>query len=463
MSRATRLSRAQRHALRKSQREAVGSAVMTGVCDNYLGAFALFLNATAQQIGWVVALPQLVGPWAQLISVWLARRGVRRIVLILAGASFQSLTIAVLIGLCVENFSQAVVILVITAVLFQAGGHLVQPQWRALMVLLVPVERRGRYFARRSRITAVASFSALAGGGLCLELAKQFDATGWGFALLFGCALLGRIASVRLLATLRPFDNPPTSTPPQTPLFPLWRELSRIAADREFRRFTLFVALMQGAVAIAGPFFSVHMLRNLGFSYLEFMANLAASIVMQLLTLSSWGTISDHLGNRIIMVSTAFLIPLLPLLWIVSDNFWYLFAVQSLAGLAWGGFTLSATNYLYDLRPAGSELAGFAAVQAVASGFAIFCGAVFGGFLADGLPTVINLTGVSITFTNTLYGVFAISAGLRLCIALWFAPRLVEIRLSADATVNQLIYRLARFNPITGTVMDILGSVSRRR
>jgi MFS family permease len=316
MSRATRLSRAQRHALRKSQREAVGSSVMTGVCDNYLGAFALFLNASAQQIGWVVALPQLVGPWAQLISVWLARRGARRIVLILAGASFQSLTIAVLIGLCVENFSQAVVILVITAVLFQAGGHLVQPQWRALMVLLVPVERRGRYFARRSRI---------------------------------------------------------------------------------------------------------------------------------------------------IMVSTAFLIPLLPLLWIVSDNFWYLFAVQSLAGLAWGGFTLSATNYLYDLRPAGSELAGFAAVQAVASGFAIFCGAVFGGFLADGLPTVINLTGVSITFTNTLYGVFAISAGLRLCIALWFAPRLVEIRLSADATVNQLIYRLARFNPITGTVMDILGSVSRRR
>lgn len=462
MSRSKRLSHRERHALRESQREAVGSSIMSGVCDNYLGAFAIFLAASAQQVAWVVAIPQLVGAWAQLVSVWLGRRGVRRAGLIVGGAAFQSATIAVFILLCAVSFEQAILVLIATAMLFQAGGNFVQPQWRAAMVMLVPIERRGRYFARRSRITAVTSFVALTGGGLVLHVAKLLDWTAAGFAGLFACALIGRIASVRLLTGLAEFEPSP-APPGEQASGTTWRELRRTLADLQFRRFTLFVSLMQGAVAIAGPFFSVHMLRNLGFSYAEFMANLAASIVMQLLTLNSWGYISDHLGNRIVLVTTAFIIPILPMLWVFSDNFWYLLAVQGLAGLAWGGFTLSSSNYLYDLRPAGTELATFAAMQAVIGGLAVFSGAMLGGLLAMRLPAQIELGGISIGFAETLYGVFAISALLRLTVALWFTPHVAEIRLSPNATVNQVIYRLARFNPVTGVVMDMIGAVRRRR
>ncbi|MGE0485256.1 MAG: MFS transporter [Gammaproteobacteria bacterium] len=459
MSRGRRLSRPERHALRQSQREALGSAVMSGVCDNYLGAFAIFLQATAQQVGWVVGVPQLVGAWAQLVSVWFGRRGLRRSVLIVGGAAFQCVTIGMLIVLCAHDFADAIALLLATAMLFQAGGHFVQPQWRAVMVALVPVERRGRYFARRSRLTAVTSFAALAGGGLLLHAAQRLDHTAWGFAALFSAALAGRIVSVRLLAGLQDFEG---ESPPPLAARAWLGEVRRALGHTEFRRFTLFVALMQGTVAIAGPYFSVHMLRNLGFSYAEFMANLAASIVMQLLTLNSWGYISDHLGNRIVLVTTAFIIPTLPLLWIFSDNFWYLLAIQGLAGLAWGGFTLSSSNYLFDLRPAGSELALFSALQAIASGLAIFSGAMIGGLLAAHLPATIDLGGAAITFAKPLYGVFACSALLRLAIALWFTPRVAEIRLSNNATVNQVMYRLARFNPVTGVVMDVLGAVRRR-
>jgi len=462
MSHVKRLSRRERHALRQSQREAVGSSIMSGVCDNYLGAFAIFLQASAQQVAWVVAIPQLVGAWAQLLSVWLGRRGVARTRLILAGAAFQSATIAVFVMLCAASIEQAVVVLIVTAMLFQAGGHFVQPQWRAAMVLLVPSERRGRYFARRSRITAVTSFVALAGGGLVLHAATLADWTAAGFAVLFACALAGRVASVRLLAGLREFEPSPAAAP-RIAEGSTWRELKRTLADAEFRRFTLFVSLMQGAVAVAGPFFSVHMLRNLGFSYAEFMANLAASIVLQLLTLNSWGTISDHLGNRIVLVATSLVIPTLPLLWVFSDNFWYLLAVQGLAGLAWGGFTLSSSNYLYDLRPPGSELATFAAVQAVIGGGAVFGGAMLGGALAANLPATLDLGGMRVSFEQTLYGVFLISTLLRLAVALWFTPHVAEIRLSQNATVNQVIYRLARFNPVTGVVMDMIGAVRKRR
>ncbi len=435
---------------------------MSGVCDNYLGAFAIFLQATAQQVGWVTALPQFVGPWLQLLSVWLGRRGISRIGLIVGGALFQSVTIAVLVLLCARQPADAVAILIVTAVLFQAGGHFVQPQWRAVMVMLVPEERRGRYFAHRSRLTALASFAALAGGGVVLHAAAVYDLTALGFVVLFTSALIGRVLAVRLLARLPDFEER-RSAPERRSFATVALEIRNTLADSNFRRFTLFVASMQGAVAIAGPYFSVHMLRNLGFSYVEFMANLAASIVMQLLTLNSWGYIADHLGNRIVLVTTAFLIPALPMLWIFSDNFWYLLCVQGVAGLAWGGFTLSSSNYLYDLRPAGSELASFAAVQSVISGIAIAAGAVLGGLLTVHLPETIVLGGVSISFTRTLFGVFALSAILRLSVALWFTSRVAEIRLSADATVNQVIYRMARFNPVTGVVMDVIGVVRRRR
>ncbi len=462
MSRGQRLPRPARQALRHSQREAVGSSVMSGVCDNYLGAFAIFLQASTQQVGWVVAIPQLVGAWAQLVSVWLGRHGIRRIGVILAGAAFQASMVAVFIGLCAFPGPEPIALLIIAAMLFQAGGHLVQPHWRVLMVSLVPIARRGRYFARRSRITAVTSFVALAAGGLVLHVAAKLGLPAAGFALLFGAALIGRLVSLRLLGTLAAFDHGATISAPAPPRT-LWRELVTTLSDQAFRRFTLFVALMQGAVAIAGPFFSVHMLRNLGFSYAEFMASLAASIVLQLLTLNSWGYVSDHLGNRIVLVTTALVIPVLPLLWVFSGNFWYILAVQGLAGLAWGGFTLSSSNYLYDLRPAGSELASFAAVQAVISGLAVFCGAMTGGWLAATLPPMIDLGGVTLGLTHPLYGVFLVSAALRLAVALWFTPRVAEIRLSQAATVNQVLYRLARFNPVTGVVMDMLGAVRRRR
>ena len=462
MTRTTRLTPAQRHSLRQSQQEAVASSVMSGVCDNYLGAFAIFLNASAQQIAWVVAVPQLVGAWAQLVSVWLGRVGVKRVSLIVAGAGFQALTVGALMVLAVIGGAHVVAILIVTAMLYQVGGNVVQPQWRAVMVTLVPIRRRGRYFARRSRLSAVTSFAALAGGGLLLHVTAWLDWTSAGFALLFFVALVGRAVSVRLLAGLSDPEVEPAPRVHRSVTAAL-KDARRAIGEPDFRRFTLFVACMQGAVAVAGPFFSVHMLRNLGFTYAEFMANLAASIVMQLLTLNSWGYISDRLGNRIVLVTTAFIIPTVPVLWIFSDNFWYLLLVQGVAGLAWGGFQLSSSNYLYDLRPAGSELANFAAVQAVVSGTAVFAGALLGGALATDLPLTVNLGGMSLSFASTLYGVFAISSALRLTVALWFTPHVAEIRLSRSATVNEMIYRFARFNPITGVVMDIIGAVRRQQ
>jgi hypothetical protein len=60
-----------RETLSRSRKEAAASAVMTGICDNYLGAFAVAQRASLAQMGWLSAAPQLTGAAAQLLSVWL--------------------------------------------------------------------------------------------------------------------------------------------------------------------------------------------------------------------------------------------------------------------------------------------------------------------------------------------------------------------------------------------------------
>src|SRR5690606_40139377 len=60
-----------RRTLRLSQQEAVASATMTATGDNFFNAFAIYLNATAVQMGWLTAIPQLFGALFQILSAWL--------------------------------------------------------------------------------------------------------------------------------------------------------------------------------------------------------------------------------------------------------------------------------------------------------------------------------------------------------------------------------------------------------
>jgi hypothetical protein len=50
-----------RDTLSRSRKDAVASSVMTGICDNYVGAFAISLRASMAQMGWLSAGPQLAG------------------------------------------------------------------------------------------------------------------------------------------------------------------------------------------------------------------------------------------------------------------------------------------------------------------------------------------------------------------------------------------------------------------
>jgi hypothetical protein len=58
--------------------------------------------------------------------------------------------------------------------------------------------------------------------------------------------------------------------------------------------------------------------------------------------------------------------------------------------------------------------------------------------------------------------IFGVSAMLRLLILAWFIPRSVELRVRHRPDLLRVVYRISRFTPGAGVVLDWL-TVERRR
>lgn len=428
--------------LRHSVRDGVAYSVMTGSGESYFNAFAVQLKATSSQIALMAALPALVGSLAQLASAWLGRRIGSRRRIIVFGATLQALMWIPIILLPPLFPDQAITIFLTCATVYYGAANLVTPQWSSLMGDLVPERKRGRYFALRNRLSSFTTFVALVGAGFALHYFERNGAAYLGFVTVFAVAAAGRALSIWHLAKMA--DPPGKTAAIETrPPAGLWRRMRESSCIR----FSLFFAAMQFAVSIAGPFFTLYMLRDLGYSYLAFMGNTAASVLMQVLALNAWGRISDSYGNRIVLVITGWLIPLLPALWLFSTNYWWLLGAQAIGGLAWAGFSLSAGNYLYDLVPPPKRLTVLA-YHNVLTNAAIFVGALLGGWLGAVMPKALALGGLGIEVGSSLLFVFAISAALRVVVAASLLPRLIEVRHHRPRRRHRLVFRIGRVNPL---------------
>ncbi len=198
----------------------------------------------------------------QLFSAWLGRRTGHRRQIIVFGALVQASTLVPLTLLPLLFPDDAVLLLLISSIVYYAGPNLGSPQWSSLMGDIVPEARRGRFFALRTQLASVASFLALIAGGLILEFFDSVGVTYWGFVVVFAIACLARFQSAYHLSQIH--DPPGHVASLESPWhIDLWRAIR----STDLVPFSLFFASMQFAVGIASPFFTLYMLRDLHFSY----------------------------------------------------------------------------------------------------------------------------------------------------------------------------------------------------
>jgi hypothetical protein len=417
-------------------RDAAFQAAAQGGGENYLSAFALVLQASPVQIGILSALPQLIGTVSQLISVKLLQYLRNPGKLVVIGGWGQALSWLPLLALPLLAPSGGPWVLIGCAMLYFALGHATAPVWNSLLIELTDAGTRGSYFARRARITALVSFLALGIAGTVLTLGQRWDWSWLAFVFIFLGAAVARLgathcqARVAALTEMHHIDTVHG-----------FRHFLTQTATADFRRFLLFSGLIHWAVLISGPFFVVYLLRDLHWSYLHYAGWMAASILGQFTTLKPWGQFADRHGNKNMLMLTGLAVPVLPMAYLISEQYLYLLGVNFFGGVLWAGLSLGLQNYVFDSLKPQERTRGVALANATnAIGWGI--GALTGSWLATLIPAHLRVAFWDLSPASNLPFVFFLSGLLRLAIALSLLNTFGEPRGLVTPSHRQLVREL---------------------
>lgn len=397
--------------LRLSVLDGGAYAAMLGLTQNYITPFALALKATTSQIGLLSSIPMLAMSFSQLTAPALTKRAGSRKGLILPVVFTHALLWLPSFLLPYFFRSSGIWWLIAFYTCVTVADGMVNPAWGSMMADLVHEDIRGRYFSFRGRIAGFITlvFSLAAGSVLQIFTGNVFP----GFAIIFGAATLFRLLSFFFLS--RMYEPPLTREREASPSLP---QLFRNLGASNLGRFTLYMALIYFGMMISGPFFSVFMLRDLHFNYVTYTIVASASTVANLFFLPFWGRRADRAGNLKIIKITSYLMPVVPLLWVVNGNPLYLIGANIVSGFTWSGFNLASLNFVYDASEPGSRTKQIAVFNSI-TGVAFCFGALTGGYLAPHLPEVQGYQ---------LRALFVISGVLRGLIVLLLLRAIHEVR-----------------------------------
>lgn len=411
-----------RRSLRYSVLDASAYAAMLGLTQNYITPLALELKATTAQIGLLSSIPQLTMSLSYLAAPDLSERAGSRKRMILPVIFMHALMFIPILLVPYLFRVSAVWWLIGFVTVSVVLGAVAFPAWGSMMADLVPVRLRGRYFGSRGRIAGAIQmvFQFLAGGILQLLTSNIFT----GYAILFGGATLFRLLSCFFFS--RQYEPAQAVSKEKGPSL---SAMIRNIGSSNLGRFIVYFSLIDFCTCISAPFFAVFMLRDLSFSYLTFVTVSSASAVSNLVFLAYWGRRADSAGNLKVVRITSLIIPLVPILWIFSDNVFYLVAANVVSGFAWSGFSLAGVNFAYDAsEPANrtKQLAVFGALD----GLACCLGSLLGGYVAPHLPML---------FSHQLRTLFLVSGVLRGLVVLFLLRKIVEVRRVPDVSYGQLL------------------------
>lgn len=377
--------------LRLLTREVVFStladSLMSGVI---LTAFALHVGASNQVIGALAA----VVFWGQLLqgaaAVLIEKLRMRKPIAV-AGSLVLALVAALMSALAFFAVTGgAPFVLVAFVAFYAAAGAFAGCAWNGWVRDIVPGERRGRFFGRRSSLSkAVALTTGLLAAWALDQVPEGTSGRSAAFAGLFAIACAGQLLSATWLArTPEPMMPPPTEAPQR--LIPMLR---RVWADAKFRRWIRFLASWQFAINLAQPFVTVFYLRQLGLPMELVMALSFVTQFANMLTLGRWGQLADRLKDKSVLnIAAPTLILCIAGLVFASEIESrallgvYLVALHLVAGTASAGVTLASGNMIMKISPRGGSEAYFAA-NALISSMAAGLAPLLGGFGADFFAT----------------------------------------------------------------------------
>lgn len=428
-------------------------SVMSAISDNFVNPLAIYLGASPNLIGYLKSIPQLIAPFFQIMSASITDKLKNRKKIVLASILLQALIFipAIMVALYFRNPWLVLLVFGFHALF----GSFLTPPFSSWLGDIVEPEIRGKYFGFSNKVSGFVSVVSLITAGIILQFFTDRGAVFVGFAVIFLIAGLARLASAYFVGKM----HEPKYVVEKEHYFSFGAFLKNGLTKTDFGRYTLFISAVLLAANLAGPFFAIYMLRDLHFTFLQLTMVTLVSGTITFLVMTYWGKYADIFGNRTILAVTGFLIPVTALLWMFSDNFYYILFIQVVGGFAWAGFNLSAGNYFFDtVRP--EKRARAAAYFNIINGIGIFVGVTIGGFLLTFLGNF-TFSAAEPIFNSRFKVLFLVSTIARLLVMLYFIPKIKEVRVKVEAaSQRQLFFKLVAIEPARETVMGIADGLS---
>ncbi|WP_052730470.1 MFS transporter [Sphingomonas sp. SRS2] len=372
--------------LRRVITEAAYSSATTALTSGViLTAFALYLGASNLVIGIMASAPflsQLLQAPAVLLIEKLRER--KRIAVLSSIIGRSMLAVMGFAALLPPPLALAAIAMgQIVLCSMSAFGSCA---WNAWLRDLAPEGRLGQVFARRTTwATAVSLIAGVAAAVVLDRTAAGSSGRAIAFAALYTVACIAGLISAAIVARI----PEPVMKERAEGALNLGALLREPLHDRNFRRLMIFLSSWQFAVNLATPFFTVFLVRQLGYSMTFVMILTVVSQLSNLAALRNWGTLSDRFTNKSVLLVAAptYIVCIVAMIGASQIDHRetltaYLVLLHLAMGAAVAGVTLATTNIALKLSPKGSATA-YVATSALATSAAAGLAPIIGGAFAD--------------------------------------------------------------------------------
>lgn len=417
----------------------------------FLVGLALWLGANSFQIALLSAIPALVTGFGFLSGYLVRRAGERRALLVWTCAVGRSVFV-VFVPFLLLRLKTGLVLFLATVAVSSLIMNIANTVWQSWISDLVPEQRRGRFFGLRNAIHGILGVTTAYLAGRGMDWLKAQGHEPLGYALAFGLAVLFGLVSTILL-----------TRQPEPELAPRPRQSLREAftgplKEPQFKRLIIFVAAWFLTGTLASPFYMVHLMKNLHFSFAAIGVYSVIGGLLGMVMQLFWGRAIDRFGARPVAILNFALVGIMPLLWLFATPSFRLpiWGDASMNGLVWTGANLGLWALLLELADNPARKESYFAIYTAVTGLASFVASMVSGVVAQALHGF-HARFAGLNFIN--YHIMFLAAGLLRFVSLPLLLRVHERDAkSVPHTVRALgTMALVQLNAGKDTVLAALG------
>jgi MFS family permease len=183
---------------------------------------------------------------------------------------------------------------------------------------------------------------------------------------------------------------------------------------------------------------------------LIFTIIIGGAVLSSMISNRFWTNFTLSQGSRKVLFISSFIIPFIPLFWLISVDWKVLLLIELVSGVAWAGFNIASSTFVFEAVNPKQKIK-FLAYNNVLAGIGAFIGTMIGMFI-----TFFDLKFLGSVF----FMIFLVSSILRLLVALFFVNKIQEEKV-VSIGLKEHYKRFITIRPKEGVVFEIIGDVNK--